>query len=160
MKKLLLVATLIMTPLTRCDQLLDAINEHDLKKVTVLLLQKEYDLTNYEQYITAAHKVVEQCEYAMKTHAIEPSALQKMIVASCTAASIYPIYTFIKTHAECRLDEINCTDLILPVAQFIGFYMIASFVITIPMVLPFILLCTNHQEAINVEKLLLEHRLG
>lgn len=62
MKKLLLVATLMMTSLIRCDQLLDAIHQHNLQKVTLLLLQKEYNATNYEQYRTAAQDVVEQCK--------------------------------------------------------------------------------------------------
>ncbi len=57
MKKLLLMVALIIASLNQCDQLLDAIDQHNLKEVTLLLQQKEYDAIDSSQYITTAREV-------------------------------------------------------------------------------------------------------
>ncbi len=96
MKKLLVLILTVAASAAQCDQLLDAINEHNLQKVTLFLQQKEYDATNYAQYITAAHEVVDRCKNDMKMEKIEPGIAYQMLAGACIAASFFPYTHFLR----------------------------------------------------------------
>lgn len=158
MKKLLLMATLIMASLTRCDQLLDAIHQHKLQEVTLLLQQKKYEATNYSQYITAAREVVDRCQNDLKAKEIDSETVGKMVACIYVAASIYPLYSLFKIQAQHDICNIPSDALLWPLVQLFGGLALGSFIGTMVMILPFIPLCCAYGDAVEVEKLLLGHQ--
>lgn len=158
MKKLLVLILIVAASTARCDQLLDAINQHNLERVSLLLQQKEYDAPSYTQYITAAHEVVDRCKNDMKTQDIQPGVIGQILAGICVAASFYPLYSFFKIQSEHGFDDMNYNALIVPAAQSIGAYTLVSFGITMGLLWPFIRLFFAYQDAIDVEKLLLGYQ--
>lgn len=61
MNKFYALLFLLLSAYASCDNLLTAIDQHNAKKVSMLLQQKQYDSVNYTQYLKAAQKALEKC---------------------------------------------------------------------------------------------------
>lgn len=159
MKKLLLVTTLIVASATRCDKLLDAINKHDLEIVIYLLDNKEYDANNYVQYMTAAREAVDVCRNDIMAEKIKPTMQPIWYVLTYMAAlaSMYPLYTFLKTQVQDDVFNIQYNALAWQSAQFLGANMLAGLFLGTGITLRCFQIENNYQEAIQVQQLLLGH---
>ncbi len=62
MNKFYALLILLLSGYASCDSLLNAIDQHNTKKVSILLQQKQYDAVNYMQYLEAAQKALEKCQ--------------------------------------------------------------------------------------------------
>lgn len=156
MRKFICALLVTFTSLMNADCLFDAINKHDLKKVTLLLKQKQYDSTSNILYINAAHEMVEQCRDKMLIQSLKPGMDPIFAVAGviCLLGSFYPIYQMCNMQLDFQLTGKQIDGIKLEIAKIIGINFVTGLCFGIAMVIYEGEVEDAYHEAVKIQQLI------
>ncbi len=162
MNKFICALLVTVASMMNADMLLNAINRHDLQKVTALLKQQKYDPILYVLYINSAREMVEKCRNDLLiqslNHGMDP--ILGCAGNGCVAASLYPIYQICITDIYAKLTVKQADDLKTSIAALIGLNFLAGVFFGLAIIIRDSEVETAYNEAVKIQQLILELPYG
>ena len=158
MNKFICALLVTLTSMMNADMLLDAINQHNLPKVTILLKQKKYDPTAYVLYMNSACEMVEQCRNNQFLQGLKPGA-DPLFGAAGTAAvlaSLHCLYNMFDKY----MDFNRTDDLKDDIVTYVGWNLLAGIMFGIARVIRDSEIENAYNEAVKIQQLILQIPYG